>query len=103
MRAAESNNSNFCIAHLFNDRSRHTRSRVLELSSQPRHIVLVVFGPLAVVPLRVVPTPAGEISCSRMLSARQRSVADPVALNVLIAAETAKPVEIFLGQNLATL
>ena len=68
-------------------------ARGLELPRQPVHVLDVVVGPLAVLPLGVVAGAAREVR--RHAVARHRAVGDAVAVDVLVAAPLAELLQHF--------
>src|SRR5271165_4211396 len=97
MRGAVRDDSNLvaCITHDL--RLGHDVPRILELVPQAVEIVLVVIRPLAVLGFLVVPTPASEPCALRMVDARQRAIANAVAVDVFVASKSSKAIEVFLA------
>src|SRR5262249_48006032 len=98
--AAKGDNPNTgAIAHDLGRRSRGTHA--FELVRQPVHVPLIIVRTLAVLRLLVVPAAAREVRRRGMIGSWQGAVADAVAVNVLVARESADFVELLLAQDLA--
>ena len=76
---------------------------VSSLRDEPVEVLLPVFGTFAVARLLVVAGAAREISRQRVLGARNRAVADAVAVDVLVTLELPQPLQVLGVQDLAAL
>src|SRR3974390_2736560 len=84
-----------CIAHHL--RLGNYGACVLKLVPQAVEIVLVVVRTLAVLGVLVMPTAASEPCTLGMVDARQRAVADAVAIHVFVASKSPDSIEVFLA------
>ena len=87
----------------FDHRRRQGLPGRLELAGEPVEVLLPVLGPFAVARLLVVAGAAGEVGRQRVLGARDRAIADAVAVDVLVALELAQPLQVRGVQDLAAL
>ena len=85
------------VNHRFGDVFPHH----FELVRQAIHVVDVVVFAFGILGLLVVAAAAGEIGSLLVFGARQGPVPDAVPIDILIPLETAKPIEILGGEDLA--
>src|SRR4029077_14040349 len=103
MRGAVGNNADlrFTVGHHF--WSRNKRPGGLELLVEPFHIAFEIVRPLAVLSLFIVAAAARKICRRGMLRARQRAIADAIAIHILVAGKTTSLLNIRLAQNFSAI
>src|SRR5580704_3917879 len=75
--------------------------RSFEFAVQALHIVLEVVGAFAVLSLFVMAAASCEVGGRRMRRTGKRAVSDSVAIDIFVASESTKAIEILFTQNLA--
>ena len=104
MRGAVGDDADFVALVAHHLRLGHQRARVFELAAQAVQVVHVVVGTLAVLAhFSLCPLPRANHAALRMIGARQRAIADAVAVHVFVARESAQAVEVFLVSTLPRL
>src|SRR5882757_1089992 len=88
---AEGNQTDLSFASLHNLRPWDEGTCGLKLLRQPFHVVEVVVRPLGVLGFLIMATTAREVGRESMICASQGTIANSIAIHVLIASESAKP------------
>src|ERR1700686_1213026 len=103
MRCAVGDKSDFRFAAGNHFWSRNKGPRRLKLATEALHVLLKIVGTLALLRLLVMSAASGKECGSGMIGAWQSSISDTIPVNILIASETAKAVQVFLAEDFAAI